>query len=79
MFRCLNASMEKGENLVELGHSGGFMGSERDGSWSWIRGCTEPSKENGAGDNGRLELPSCGKLNRNVRHEGSDRLFLYLR
>lgn len=29
MFRCLNASMEKGENLVELGHSRVFMGSER--------------------------------------------------
>lgn len=44
MFRCLNASMEKGENLVELGHSRGFMGSERDGSWNWIRGCTGQAK-----------------------------------
>ena len=62
MFSCLSASIEKGENLVELGHSGGFGGSERDGSWSWIRGCTEPSKENGAGDNGRFGLSSCGNL-----------------
>ena len=44
MFRCLNASMEKGENLVELGHSGGFMGQRGMGAGVGLEGVQSQAK-----------------------------------